>query len=597
MKQHLNRIFSFLLALVLCVGLFAVVPASAAGYSGSCGQNLSWAFANGRLTITGSGDMTDFNQVDMPPWHEFRQEILYLTLPEGLTSVGNMAFYDCVNLTAVTIPSTVRDIGKLAFCQCRNISILKLNSGLVSIGRSAFEQCEKLQDLRLPDTLTTLGYHAFYDCEQLRYLTIPASVTTMDSGVFAYCENLVRVEIKAPLSVVPSWSFYGCTNLTSIVLHENTTGTEANAFAGCDNLNVVYYSGSEENAQQIRDQIANDSEEFDYFGTVADAEPDVSASCETVIEGEDGKTVSTNTNVSQNEDATINTTGSTTTTVDNEQTAKVEVSATLFTEEGWALLWKAIEEAQRELQSQSNEGAENGGVDVDVYLPDNSAMPSDILNNVAGSNVDMTVQHEDGTKYNVSGSTLERTEEQGSVHFSYSAQRMQEPDFSQLSDAVAYTLQFNKSSTVRVEVMIRLPAEFARSTASLYQVNDKNLTLLQNVIIDSMGYAHFYLANIDAEQDYRIGIDVPDIDRETVIVPKELHDEYGVTDTFVDITQQYVFTGRKSSWGMSVNQVTWILLAVMGTCIVAVGVVMYIFNRRKLKKGYIPDISEEDLQQ
>ena len=597
MKQRCNRIFALLLALVLCVGLFAAVPVSAAETSGSCGENLTWSFADGRLTISGSGDMTDFSQVDMPPWYEFRQEILYLSLPEGLTSVGNMAFYDCYNLTAVTLPATVKDIGKLAFCQCRNITILNLNTGLAAIGRSAFEQCGKLRDLRLPETLTTLGYHAFYNCMGLSYVRIPASVKDMDSGVFAYCENLVRAEIAAPLDVVPSWTFYGCSKLTSIILHEQITGSETNAFAGCENLNIVYYAGTEENATQLREQIAEDSEDFGYFGVITDTEPEASASVGDITVNENGGFTITSTTVTQTEAATVTTTGSTTTDSNNQQSAEAEVAITIFSEEGWQLLMEAIRQAQEELNQQANEGAENGGVDVDVYLPDNSAMPSDILNNVAGSNVDMTVQHEDGTKYNVSGSTLERTEEQGSVHFSYSAQRMQEPDFSQLSDAVAYTLQFNKSSTVRVEVMIRLPAEFARSTASLYQVNDKKLTLLQSVIIDSMGYAHFYLASIDAEQDYRIGIDVPDIDRETVIVPKELHDEYGVTDTFVDITQQYVFTGRKSSWGMSVNQVTWILLAVMGTCIVAVGVVMYIFNRRKLKKGYIPDISEEDLQQ
>lgn len=597
MKQHLNRIFSFLLALVLCVGLFAVVPASAAEHSGSCGKNLSWSFADGRLTITGSGDMTDFNQVDMPPWHEFRQEILYLTLPEGLTSVGNMAFYDCYNLTAVTLPASVKDIGKLAFCQCRNITILNLNTGLVSIGRSAFEQCEKLPDLRLPDTLTSLGYHAFYHCALLKYVCVPTSVKDMSDGVFAQCTNLVRAEIAAPLAKVPSWTFYGCDQLTSVILNEAITDIGPDAFSNCSMLNIVYYNGSEENAQQINQQIAEDQDSFGRFGTITDDEPEKAASSDSISSGEQGETILTNTTVSQTEDATVVTSGSLTTDQNEQKSSTVDVTITIFSEEGWTLLMETVQAAQNQLRERENDGIENGGVDVTVYLPSNSAMPSDILNNVAGSNVDMTVQHEDGTKYNVSGSTLERTEEQGSVHFSYSAQRMQEPDFSQLSDAVAYTLQFNKSSTVRVEVMIRLPAEFARSTASLYQVNDKKLTLLQSVIIDSMGYAHFYLANIDAEQDYRIGIDVPDIDRETVIVPKELHDEYGVTDTFVDITQQYVFTGRKSSWGMSVNQVTWILLAVMGTCIVAVGVVMYIFNRRKLKKGYIPDISEEDLQQ
>lgn len=592
-KINIRLLAAFVALLLL---LYPMPTASAAEYSGSCGANLAWSFANGRLTISGSGDMTDYNQVNMPPWYEFRQEILHVTLPEGLTSVGDMAFYDCYNLTAVTVPSTVKEIGKLAFCQCRNISILNLNFGVVSIGRSAFEQCEKLRDLRLPESLTTLGYHAFYNCAGLSYVKIPASVTEMDSGVFAYCENLVRAEIDAPLSVVPSWTFYGCSKLSSIVLHEQIAGSETNAFTGCESLNTVYYAGAEETAEQLREQIASDSEDFGYFGVVTDTAPGANASSGDISVNENGEITVTSTTVTQTDAASITSTGSTTTNTNNQKTAEAEVAITIFSEEGWQLLMEAIRAAQEQLNQQANEGVENGGVNVDVYLPDSSGVPADILNSVAGSNVDMNVQNEDGTKYNISGSALEHTKEQGSVQFSYSAQRMEEPDFSQLSGVAAYTLQFNQSSDIRVEVMIRLPSEFARNTATLYQVNDKELVLLQSVVIDSLGYAHFYLANIDAEQGYRIGINVPDIDQETVIVPKELHKEYGVTDTYVDITQQYVFTGRKSSWGVSVNQVTWILFAVMGGCVVAVGVVMYILNKLKLKKGYVPDISEEDLK-
>lgn len=596
MKHPLNRLFAFLVALVFCVGLFAV-PASAAEYSGSCGDGLTWSFADGRLTISGSGKMADFNQLNMPPWYDFRDQILYLSLPEGLTRVGAMAFYDCYNLTAVTIPSTVTEIGKLAFCQCRNISILNLNSGLVSIGRSAFEQCEKLQDLRLPDTLTTLGYQAFYNCMALPYVKIPGSVTEMGDGVFAYCENLVSAEIAAPLAVVPSWTFYGCGNLVSIALHQEITGSEVNAFAGCENLITVYYAGTEENADQIRDQIAADEESFGYFGTVTDAEPEESTSVGSTEVNENGGTTVSNTTVSQNEDATVSTTGSTVTDANHQQSSSVDITATIFTEEGWQQLLQAIQAAQEQLRQQANAGSENSGVEVYVYLTDGSGVPTDILNSVAGSNVDMTIQNEDGTKYNVTGSTLEQTQEQGSVQFSYSALRMANPDFAQLNGAAAYTLTFYQSSAVRVEVMIRLPSEFARNVATLYQVDGKDLSMLQSVVIDSLGYAHFYLANIDAEQDYRIGINIPDIDQESVIVPEELHNEYGITSTYFDVTTQYVITGQTSSWGMSMGQVTWILFAVMGACVVCVGVVMYMVNKRKLKMGYVPDISEEDLQE
>ena len=597
MRQNLQKLYTRLLAMCMAaLLLLSQMPLTrAAQYSGTCGENLKWSFADGRLTITGSGEMTDYNQSNMAPWYEFREEILYLSLPDGLTSVGNMAFYDCYNLTAVTIPSSVTDVGKLAFCQCRNIKILNLKEGLLSIGRSAFEQCESLQDLRLPGTVTTLGYHAFYLCTGLQYLTIPNSVTQMDDGVFAYCENLVRAEIVAPLSVVPSWTFYGCKKLTSIVLHEQITGAETNAFAGCEKLSIVYYAGTEENAQQIKEQIGADEEHFLNFGTVTDKTVSESASTNGATVGTEGKVTVTTTTINKTEDATISTSESTTTDP-NGQSGAVEVTATVVTEGGWQQLVDAILAAQETLQVKEDDGMETGKVDVNVYVTENSGVPKDVLDTVAGSNVDMTVQTESGAKFTVTGSTLEVTEEQDELELSYAAAYMAAPDFEALNGIASYKLKFYNSSDVKVEVMIRVPTTYARKTASLYQVNGRELELLQNVLVDTEGYAHFYLASVNKDTDYRIGIDVKDIDKNSVIIPSDLHAEYGVTD-MVFASDMYVITGRQSSWGVNMTQVTIILMAVMVVSAVAVGVFMYLRNKKKLAQGYVPDLSEEDWEE
>lgn len=579
MKQHINRIIVLCMALLLCVGLFAQ-PASAAETSGNCGDNLTWSFADGRLTITGSGEMADYNQIDLPPWYEFRDQIYYLSLPEGLTTVGDMAFYDCVNLTAATMPSTVTEIGWLSFCQCRSMTILVLNQGLQKIGRSAFEQCDQLQDLRLPDTLTTLGYHAFYACNALRYVKIPASVTKMDQGAFAYCKALISAEIAAPLEVVPSWTFYGCESLTSIALHQQITGCEQNAFAGCVNLTTVYYAGPEENAEQLKEQISADEETFFESGTVTAEPPEnggISGSVE--VDEEGNLTSATTTTVTQTENSTI----SSSSTTEPDGNTEVVIDATVVTEEGWQELLDVIEQKQED----------DVAVDVNVYVSGEIGVPTEVLNQLVDSKVDMTVQSSDGSQFSVSGSVLESTKENQPVFFSYNIMRMENPDFSQLDGIAAYSLKFSHSSALRVEVMIRVPAEYARNTATLYQVDGKELVTLQSVLVDTSGYAHFYLASVDAEQSYRIGIGVKNVDKESVIVPEEFYNEYGITANYPDFSQ-YVITGHTSSWGMSVGQVTWILLGVMVGCVAIVGVAMYVYNKRKLKKGYVPDISEED---
>ena len=585
MKQQFNRIFSALLAIVLCVGLLLLAPvqAFAALTSGKCGENLSWFFADGYLTITGSGEMTDYTLTSMPPWYEFREKIYYVSLPEGLTTVGDMAFCSLENLTSVRIPSTVTKIGELAFSQCRSMAMLTLNQGLQTIGRSAFEQCWKLQDLRLPDTVTTLGYHAFYDCQGLLYVTIPASVKEMDSGVFAYCSRLARAEIKAPISVVPAWTFYGCTGLTTIVLDEQIAGADDNAFVGCEQLETVYYAGSAANVQQISKQIGAESENFSNSGTVVAEQPDEKGVTYTIGTDKNGQPTMSYTNVTQSKDATVSTTVTATGNSDN---VSVEIGATIVTENGWGELIDAIETNQ--------DKKKENPIDVNVYVPDSSGVPKEVINTAANnSNVEITVHTGEGSQFAINGEVVDAAPETEKVYFSYSATRLAAPDYEELKGTAAYSLKFSHSSNVKMEILIRLPAEYAKDVASLYQLNGSKLQLLQSVIVDSLGYAHFYLANIDSAEIYRIGINIPNIAQETVIVPEEYYSEYGITANYPDFTQ-YAITGPKSSWGLSMKQVTMIMFLVMFGCAVCVGVVMYLRNVSKLKKGYVPDISEED---
>ena len=153
MRHTLLKLNIRLVALVTAVMLLlcAVPTASAAEFSGSCGDGLTWTFADGRLTISGSGDMTNYNEWDLPPWYEYREQILWLTLPEGLTSVGTMAFYECKNLTAVTIPSTVTRIGELAFCKNESMEVL-LAEALSSAAKSCRTCVCRIQSLRSENT-------------------------------------------------------------------------------------------------------------------------------------------------------------------------------------------------------------------------------------------------------------------------------------------------------------------------------------------------------------------------------------------------------------------------------------------------------------
>ena len=130
-----KRLLSILLTAVLllsAVPLVLVDTAWAASVvdSGSCGDKLTWSLSDdGTLTISGKGAMDNykFDGYDYlansyyytdAPWDTYRYHIKSVVIENGVTSIGDRAFYGCVNLSNVTIPSSVTSIGEYAFYDC-----------------------------------------------------------------------------------------------------------------------------------------------------------------------------------------------------------------------------------------------------------------------------------------------------------------------------------------------------------------------------------------------------------------------------------------------------------------------------------------------
>lgn len=98
---------------------------TSADESGTCGDNLTWTYVESTktLTISGSGDMTDFYKdgrgpIIATPWYNFRKNISIIVIEDGVTSIGGIAFSGCKELTSVTIGNSVKNIGSQAFSGC-----------------------------------------------------------------------------------------------------------------------------------------------------------------------------------------------------------------------------------------------------------------------------------------------------------------------------------------------------------------------------------------------------------------------------------------------------------------------------------------------
>ena len=135
--------------------------------SGECGDDVTWNLTEeGVLTISGNGPMWDY-PVDYPGWFEYAEWITECIIEEGVTYIGEYAFYACESMTAVEIPEGVTAIGYGAFYSCTNLAFVKIPEGVTFVDSWAFYGCENLNGVVIPASLESVAFCMFYGCDSL----------------------------------------------------------------------------------------------------------------------------------------------------------------------------------------------------------------------------------------------------------------------------------------------------------------------------------------------------------------------------------------------------------------------------------------------
>ena len=162
-----------------------------------------------------------------------------LTIPDGVTKIGNGAFANLSGLKTIIIPGTVKEIGTNAFTNNADLTRVVLQEGIEMIGNEAFRECDNLTTIELPESLRSIGVGAFQECSKLDNVTIPSQITVIESQTFYNCQNLSNIKLPENLQNIQILAFGGCRKLDNIYISKNVNNISNDAFLSCISLKNI----------------------------------------------------------------------------------------------------------------------------------------------------------------------------------------------------------------------------------------------------------------------------------------------------------------------------------------------------------------------
>lgn len=224
-----KRLLSILLVLLTALTL---LPLGALAEDGNkCGENLTWKFADGILTISGTGDMYNYSEDYLAPWSEHCFEITNVTISDGVTSIGSSAFCYC-SVKSITLPFGLKHIGASAFFNCPNIQQINIPDSVEYIDPYAFSCCKGLHTVQLPASLTLISEELFAECDNLRNLSIPGTVIEIGANAFSKCTEFSLTGLPSSIKSIGAAAFANCGNIESLALPGTLESIGEAAFTG-----------------------------------------------------------------------------------------------------------------------------------------------------------------------------------------------------------------------------------------------------------------------------------------------------------------------------------------------------------------------------
>ncbi len=222
----------------------------------------------------------------------YKGEKTELMLPENYNGesydIYSYAFFGDADIVSITVPDAVTSIGDYAFSACKNLSRVEIseNSDLIKIGEYAFAECKNLVRMTIPENTQTIGNSAFFECYKLvevyNLSSLRVEAESSENGYIGYYALNIYTEMRgsSKIEIIDGYVFYAdkkivyligylgddavlnltlpenydgmryhiyqyalCenTNIKSVIIPYNVKSIRSYAFNGCTNLNIAIF--------------------------------------------------------------------------------------------------------------------------------------------------------------------------------------------------------------------------------------------------------------------------------------------------------------------------------------------------------------------
>ena len=229
--------WSIMAVLVVAIALVAVfsLAAETDAAGGKCGEKLTWELENGKLTISGSGSMYNYEDASTP-W--IKKSIKEVVVTGSPYNIGSYAFSDCPSLTSVDL-GKIQEVSTHAFSYCSSLTKVEIPYSMKAIMPDAFYGCTSLSSATIVSG--DVKDEAFAGCTALKSVSIGDYVKVIDFNAFDGCTSLSSISFGNGLEDIKMEAFKGCTSLTTLAFPNSVTKIDSNAFKDCSELSSVTF--------------------------------------------------------------------------------------------------------------------------------------------------------------------------------------------------------------------------------------------------------------------------------------------------------------------------------------------------------------------